>query len=96
MGGVEEGRACCGGRRREDGGGGDYFPGFLIQEDKLADTQERGRVGGGWLAEEWEGLVQMDCLQRAAVPLACFTSPLSAALIFPLTGENRGERRTGQ
>lgn len=41
--------------------------------------------------EEWEGLVQMDCLQRAAVPVACFTSPLSAALIFPLTAEERGE-----
>lgn len=42
--------------------------------------------------EEWEGLVQMDCLQRAAVPLACFTSPLSAALIFPTyRRERRGE-----
>lgn len=53
-------------------------------------------MGGGG-AEEWEGSVQMDCLQRAAVPLACFTSPLSAALVFPLTGANGGENgRRGQ
>lgn len=48
------------------------------------------------MEEEWEGLVQMDCLQRAAAPLACVTSPVSAALIFPLTGENRGERTEGR
>lgn len=34
----------------------------------------------------------MDCLQRAVVPLACFTSPLSAALVSPLTGVNRVEK----
>lgn len=33
----------------------------------------------------------MDCLQRAVVPLACFTSPLSAALVSPL-GVNRVEK----
>ena len=54
-------------------------------------TEAGGEVGGGG-AEVWEGWVQIDCLQRAAVPLACFTSPLSAALVFPLTRENRGEK----
>lgn len=96
MDGVEEGRACCEGRRREDGGDGDYFSGLLIQEVKLAGARagerQAGRKVGGGGEEEWEWLVQMDCLQRAAVPLACFTSPLSAALVFPLTGENRGEK----
>lgn len=53
MGGVEEGRACCGGRRREDGGGGDYFPGFLIQEVKLAGTQAGERQGGRWVVGGW-------------------------------------------
>ena len=57
-------------------------------------SEVAGELGVG-RAEEWEGLVQMDYLQRAAVSLACFTSPLSAALVFPLTAENRRERRTG-
>lgn len=93
MGGVDEGRACCGGRRKEDGGGGDYFSWVSYSRGQISNhSGRRGREGGGWLEEEWEGLVQMDCLQRAAAPLACFTSPVSAALILPLTGENRGER----
>lgn len=48
---------------------------------------------GWWRGGRVGGVVQMDCLQRAAVPLAGFTSPLSAALLFPLTGERTEGRR---
>ena len=89
-----------GGAAVRGGGGGEkkkteriIFMGFLFKRSNkqpLDRWREAGREVGGGGAEEWEGLVQMDCLQRAAVPLASFTSPLSAALVFPLTGENRG------
>lgn len=104
MGGAGD---CCGGRRRrKDGGGGDYFfVGFFFffhsrgQISRHSGGRKTGREVGGRLAEEREGLVQMDCLPRAAAPLACFTSPPSAALVSPTyrreqSGEQQQQQKT--
>lgn len=98
------GGGCGGRRRRKDGGGGDYFfVGFFFffysggQISRHSGGREAGREVGGRLAKEREGSVQMDCLPRAAAPLACFTSPPSAALVSPAyRGERSGEQQQQQ
>lgn len=62
------------------------------QISRHSGGREAEREVGGQLAEEREGSVQMDCLPRAAAPLACFTSPRSAALVSSAyMGEQSGE-----
>lgn len=100
MGGVEEGRACCGGRRREDGGGGDYFPGFLIQEVKLAGTQAGERQGGRWVVGGGVGGVGTDGLftKGSGATGMLYISSVSCPDFPTYRREQRGEeeRRTGQ
>lgn len=67
------------------------------QISRHSGGREAVREVGGRLAEEREGSVQMDCLPRAAAPLACFTSPPSAALVSPAyRREQSGEQQQQQ